>query len=142
LVQEEEEDRGGVRVAVSRYVQRKAAQKKAGVYAIYNGSGEAQYIGFARSILAAVKVASGIILKYLSSQKRQRVSISSKSGLHKLRGVGSVRSFPALVALCGTKEPAKLGMKLLVGFKGNFQFLPVLPAPTIRKLHKSMVDSL
>jgi len=56
VAQEVEEDRGGVRVAVSRYVQRKAAQKKAGVYAIYNSSGEAQYIGFARSILAAVKV--------------------------------------------------------------------------------------
>jgi len=55
-LKEEEEDRGGVRVAVSQYVKRKAAQKKAGVYAIYNSNGEAQYIGFARSILAAVKV--------------------------------------------------------------------------------------
>jgi Fe-S cluster biogenesis protein NfuA len=55
LAREEEEDQGGVRVAVSRYVQRKAAQKKAGVYAIYNSRGEPQYIGFARSILAAVK---------------------------------------------------------------------------------------
>jgi hypothetical protein len=55
-LQEEEEDQGGVRIAVSRYVQRNAAQKKAGVYAIYNSSGKAQYIGFARSILSAVKV--------------------------------------------------------------------------------------
>ena len=52
----QEEDTGATAVEVERYVKERLGENRAGVYAIRDSSNAVQYVGYARSILSAVKV--------------------------------------------------------------------------------------
>ena len=52
----QEEDTGATAVEVERYVKERLGENRAGVYAIRDSSNVVQYVGYARSILSAVKV--------------------------------------------------------------------------------------
>ena len=80
----QEEDTGATAVEVERYVKERLGENRAGVYAISDSSNVVQYVGYARSILSAVKV-SQLTEPPPSAQAPQlRMRNSAQSSLRRL----------------------------------------------------------
>ena len=57
----QEEDRGQVQIPVENYLSNRFTEKRAGCYAVYGKDEGLQYIGYARSVVGAIKVVQAVI---------------------------------------------------------------------------------
>ena len=63
----QEEDRGQVQIPVENYLSNRFTEKRAGCYAVYGKDKGLQYIGYARSVVGAIKVFQAVIPLLASS---------------------------------------------------------------------------